>query len=173
MERLIALAQPVKYRPISRFPATSQDLAVVVGLDMPTDRVVAAIRKYAGADLESIELFDVYEGPQVGAGKRSLAYRLSFRSASRTLSDADVNNVVPVLDAMARHRLVVLPCAAVMLACGWTMLRAALRVIASTMPCDWRPPRGPVLPKRMSETGLVVSALVAGLASSVRALSFS
>jgi phenylalanyl-tRNA synthetase beta chain len=93
LERLIALAQPVKYRPISRFPATSQDLAVVVGLDVPTDRVVAAIRKYAGADLESVELFDVYEGPQVGAGKRSLAYRLSFRSASRTLSDADVNKV--------------------------------------------------------------------------------
>ena len=93
LERLIALAQPVKYRPISRFPATSQDLAVVVGLDVPTDRVVAAIRKYAGADLESIELFDVYEGPQVGAGKRSLAYRLTFRSASRTLSDADVNKV--------------------------------------------------------------------------------
>jgi 4-amino-4-deoxy-L-arabinose transferase-like glycosyltransferase len=43
------------------------------------------------------------------------------------VSDADVNNVVPVLEAMTRHRLVVLPCAAVMLACAWTMLRAAQR----------------------------------------------
>jgi 4-amino-4-deoxy-L-arabinose transferase-like glycosyltransferase len=43
------------------------------------------------------------------------------------VSDADVNNVVPVLEAMARHRAVVLPCAAVMLACAWTMLRAAQR----------------------------------------------
>jgi phenylalanyl-tRNA synthetase beta chain len=93
LERLIELAQPTKYRPISRFPATTQDLAVMVGVDTPTDRVAAAIRKYAGRDLESVELFDVYEGPQVGPGKRSLAYRLSFRSMERTLSDADVNKV--------------------------------------------------------------------------------
>jgi phenylalanyl-tRNA synthetase beta chain len=93
LEQLISLAQPTVYRPISRFPAIAQDLALVVGLDVPTDQVAAAIRKYAGPELEALELFDVYEGPQVGAGKRSLAYRLTFRSASRTLSDADVNKV--------------------------------------------------------------------------------
>lgn len=93
LERLIALAQPTKYRAISRFPAISQDLAVVVGVDVPTAQVAAALRKYAGADLEALELFDVYEGAQVGAGKRSLAYRLTFRAQNRTLSDADVNKV--------------------------------------------------------------------------------
>lgn len=93
LERLIELAQPTRYRPISRFPATTQDLAVIAGLDVPTDRIAAAIRKYAGADLDALDLFDVYEGPQVGAGKRSLAYRLTFRSQSRTLTDADVNKV--------------------------------------------------------------------------------
>jgi len=93
LEQLIALAQPPTYKPISRFPATSQDLALVVGLDVPTDQVAAAIRKYAGPELEALDLFDVYEGPQVGAGKRSLAYRLTFRAQNRTLSDADVNKV--------------------------------------------------------------------------------
>lgn len=93
LERLIALAQPTKYKPISRFPAISQDLALVVGVDVPTAQVAGAIRKYAGADLEALELFDVYEGAQVGAGKRSLAYRLTFRAQNRTLSDADVNKV--------------------------------------------------------------------------------
>ncbi len=93
LEQLVALAQPTTYRPISRFPATTQDLAVIVNLAVPTDRVAAVIRKYAGADLESLDLFDVYEGPQVGVGKRSLAYRLTFRSIERTLSDADVNKV--------------------------------------------------------------------------------
>ena len=58
-----------------------------------TDRVVTAIRKYAGAMLESLALFDVYEGPQVAAGKRSLAYRLTFRAPDRTLSDADVSKL--------------------------------------------------------------------------------
>jgi phenylalanyl-tRNA synthetase beta chain len=93
LEQLIALAQPPTYRPISRFPAISQDLALIVGLDVATDQVVAAIRKYAGAMLESLGLFDVYEGPQVGVGKRSLAYRLTFRAPDRTLSDADVSKV--------------------------------------------------------------------------------
>ena len=93
LEQLIALAQPPTYRPISRFPAISQDLAVIVGLDVATDQVVAAIRKYAGATLESLALFDVYEGPQVGVGKGSLAYRLTFRAMDRTLSDADVGKV--------------------------------------------------------------------------------
>jgi phenylalanyl-tRNA synthetase beta chain len=93
LEQLIALAQPQSYRPISRFPAISQDLALIVGLDVPTDQVVTAIRKYAGATLESLALFDVYEGPQVGVGKRSLAYRLTFRALDRTLSDADVGKL--------------------------------------------------------------------------------
>jgi phenylalanyl-tRNA synthetase beta chain len=93
LEQLIALAQPPTYQPISRFPAISQDLAVIVGLDVATDQVVAAIRKYAGAMLESLALFDVYEGPQVGVGKRSLAYRVTFRAPDRTLSDADVSKV--------------------------------------------------------------------------------
>jgi phenylalanyl-tRNA synthetase beta chain len=93
LDGLIALSQPARYQPISRFPATGQDLAVIVGLDTPAAQVVAAIRKYAGRDLESLELFDVYEGPQIGAGKRSLAYRLVFRSTERTLSDVDVNKV--------------------------------------------------------------------------------
>ncbi|HNP71199.1 MAG TPA: phenylalanine--tRNA ligase subunit beta [Kouleothrix sp.] len=93
LETLIAMAQPTKYKAISRFPATTQDLAVIVAAEVPADQVAAAIRKYAGPDLEALELFDVYEGQQVGAGKRSLAYRLAFRSAARTLSDADVNKV--------------------------------------------------------------------------------
>ena len=62
-------------------------------MSLATDQVVAAIRKYAGATLESLALFDVYEGPQVGVGKRSLAYRLTFRAMERTLSDADVSKV--------------------------------------------------------------------------------
>jgi phenylalanyl-tRNA synthetase beta chain len=93
LEQLLALAQPPTYRPISRFPAISQDLALIVGLEVATDQVVTAIRKYAGAMLESLALFDVYEGPQVGAGKRSLAYRLTFRAPDRTLSDTDVSKV--------------------------------------------------------------------------------
>ncbi|NOK60488.1 MAG: phenylalanine--tRNA ligase subunit beta [Chloroflexi bacterium AL-W] len=91
LEALIELAQPVQFHSISRYPATVQDLAVVVGIDVPAQRVADAIRKYAGVGLESLTLFDIYEGPQVGEGKRSLAYRLAFRAMDRTLSDTEVN----------------------------------------------------------------------------------
>jgi phenylalanyl-tRNA synthetase beta chain len=93
LEGLIALAEPARYQPISRYPATTQDIAVLVGFDTPAERVAAVIRKYAGSGLESLTLFDVYEGPQVGPGKRSLAYRLAFRAPDRTLTDADVNKI--------------------------------------------------------------------------------
>ena len=91
LDGLRELAQPIVYRPISRFPATVQDLAVIISLDTPADRVAEAIRKYAGKQLESLTLFDVYEGEQIGVGKRSLAYRLAFRALDRTLSDADIS----------------------------------------------------------------------------------
>jgi|HigsolmetaAR202D_1030399.scaffolds.fasta_scaffold00060_28 phenylalanyl-tRNA synthetase, beta subunit, non-spirochete bacterial len=84
---LLAMAVEPRYHSISRFPATIQDFAVIVDRSIPASRVQAVLDQAAGNDLESITLFDVYEGPQVGEGKRSLAYRLSFRAADRTLSD--------------------------------------------------------------------------------------
>jgi phenylalanyl-tRNA synthetase beta chain len=84
---LFGLVQPQFYQPVSRYPATLQDLAVVADTNVPVEQIVAAIRRGAGEWLESLTLFDVYSGPQVGEGKRSLAYRLSFRAPDRTLSD--------------------------------------------------------------------------------------
>ncbi len=87
LDRLVELAQPPVYDSISRYPATVQDLAVVVDETVPADRVAATIRGSAGDLLESLTLFDRYTGEQIGAGKRSLAYRLTFRAPDRTLSD--------------------------------------------------------------------------------------
>jgi phenylalanyl-tRNA synthetase beta chain len=58
-----------------------------VPLEVPATQVAALIRRGAGDLLESLTLFDVYSGPQVGAGKRSLTYHLAFRAADRTLTD--------------------------------------------------------------------------------------
>jgi len=65
----------------------------VTSVDVPAEQVTRTIRKYAGALLESLTLFDVYTGEQVGAGKRSLAYRLVFRAPDRTLNDAEVARI--------------------------------------------------------------------------------
>ena len=75
------------------FPAVEQDLALVVERAVPSADVVGALQAAGGALLRSVRVFDVYEGPQVGEGKKSLALRLVFRSEDRTLSEAEVNEV--------------------------------------------------------------------------------
>ncbi|MCZ7662087.1 MAG: phenylalanine--tRNA ligase subunit beta [Thermoleophilia bacterium] len=75
------------------YPAVEQDLALVVDRDLLAQRVVQAVRAAAGPLLRRVRLFDIYEGPQVPAGKKSLALRLTFRSEERTLSDEEVNQV--------------------------------------------------------------------------------
>ncbi|MFI6052534.1 phenylalanine--tRNA ligase subunit beta [Streptomyces violascens] len=71
---------------ISTFPVATQDVALVVDAQVPAAAVENALRAGAGELLESIRLFDVYSGEQVGEGKKSLAYALRFRAADRTLT---------------------------------------------------------------------------------------
>jgi phenylalanyl-tRNA synthetase beta chain len=104
LEALLALVTPLHYTPISHHPATIHDLAVVASSDVPSDQIAAIIRKYAGVALESLTLFDVYQGPQVGPGKRSLAYRLAFRASDRTLSDEDITKLrVKIVKGLERE----------------------------------------------------------------------
>ena len=67
-----------------------QDLAFVVGDDVPASALAAAIREAGGAELRDVAVFDEYRGEQIGAGKRSLAFRVAFGSTERTLTDEDV-----------------------------------------------------------------------------------
>jgi phenylalanyl-tRNA synthetase beta chain len=93
LSALFAAAAPPVFRQISRFPATVQDLSIVAPDAVPEAQVADLIRRGAGELLESLTLFDLYTGPQVGEGKRSLTYRLSFRAEDRTLSDDDLARV--------------------------------------------------------------------------------
>ncbi|MCM1948130.1 phenylalanine--tRNA ligase subunit beta [Streptomyces sp. G2] len=77
---------PVKAPRISAFPVATQDVALVVDQDVPSAAVEYYLAGGAGELLESIRLFDVYTGDQVGEGKKSLAYALKFRAADRTLT---------------------------------------------------------------------------------------
>ncbi|QKT07145.1 phenylalanine--tRNA ligase subunit beta [Gordonia sp. X0973] len=76
---------------LSVFPAVLQDVAVVVDADVPSARVAAALGEGAGELLESLELFDVYTGDQLGEGKKSLAFALRFRAADRTLTEDEAS----------------------------------------------------------------------------------
>jgi phenylalanyl-tRNA synthetase beta chain len=80
-------------RDVPRYPAVTQDLAVVVDMSIAAAQVEAVIRKAGGGLLQSVRLFDVYTGAPVPAGKRSLAYNLTFQAPDRTLTDAEVAKV--------------------------------------------------------------------------------
>jgi phenylalanyl-tRNA synthetase beta chain len=91
---LAALPPPAtRYEPLPRFPAVQRDLAIVVAGDVTADDVEDAIRGMNVPLLTRISLFDVYTGGQVGAGKRSLAWSLTFQAPDRTLTDAEVNRL--------------------------------------------------------------------------------
>jgi phenylalanyl-tRNA synthetase beta chain len=79
------------YEDVTSFPAVRQDLAVVVDAAVPAADVVDTVREASGALLADAGVFDVYEGEQVGAGKRSLALHLEFRAPDRTLTDEDAD----------------------------------------------------------------------------------
>ncbi|TDD65131.1 phenylalanine--tRNA ligase subunit beta [Jiangella aurantiaca] len=78
--------EPVRAPSVSTFPVATQDVALVVDLSVPAADVEDALRSGAGALLESVRLFDVFTGPQLGEGKKSLAYALRFRAPDRTLT---------------------------------------------------------------------------------------
>jgi phenylalanyl-tRNA synthetase beta chain len=91
LDLLIALAPDASpYEDLIGYPPLRQDLAVVLPLDVSAARAQAAVRRAAGELLRDVRVFDLYTGPQVGEGGRSLALALSFRSADRTLRDEDV-----------------------------------------------------------------------------------
>jgi len=82
-----------RYRALPRFPAVQRDLAIVVPAGIPAAEVEAFLRGMREPLLVRIALFDVYAGEQVGAGRRSLAWSLTFQAADRTLTDTEVNEV--------------------------------------------------------------------------------
>ncbi len=81
----------LRYRPLPRFPAVERDLALLCAEDLPAAEIEATIRAAGGKLLESVSLFDVYQGSQIAAGQKSVAYSLTFRSAEGTLSDAEID----------------------------------------------------------------------------------
>lgn len=77
-----------KYVPLPKFPAIRRDIALLCSEEVTNESLIGVITDEL---LESVELFDVYTGKQVPEGQRSVAYKLTFRSAERTLTDSEVD----------------------------------------------------------------------------------
>jgi phenylalanyl-tRNA synthetase beta chain len=82
----------IKYQQLPKFPAVVRDIALVVDIEVTHHKLTEIMRGFSL--VKNIELFDVYTGEQVPAGKKSLAYRLTFQSAERTLKEEEINGVM-------------------------------------------------------------------------------
>jgi len=103
LDVLVAAAgdEPVAAVPVSTFPVGKEDIALVVDESVAVEDVLAAIRRGAGDLLESVRLFDVFRGEQLGGGKKSLAFSLRLRAADRTLTAEDAAGVRKAVVAKA------------------------------------------------------------------------
>jgi phenylalanyl-tRNA synthetase beta chain len=89
--KLAAASPPVPaFKGFASVPSLRQDLAVVLPDEVAAGRVLERVKKAGGEILDDVSVFDVYTGPQVGEGRRSLALALSFRGQEQTLTDEDV-----------------------------------------------------------------------------------
>jgi phenylalanyl-tRNA synthetase beta chain len=94
MDLLTSLV-PDRYdiQPVSAYPPVLEDLAFIVDEEISGDRLAEMIKQGGGRLVTNISLFDVYRSEQIGKGKKSLAYSLTYQSSDRTLTDNDVTQV--------------------------------------------------------------------------------
>jgi len=101
-DELVLLRSKAKlFKPLPQFPSIRRDVAMLVPETVTHDAVLLTVRQTKPTNLESVDLFDVFRGKHVPAGQKSLAYAFTYRSAEKTLTDAEVNaahaNVVDAL----------------------------------------------------------------------------
>ncbi len=93
-----------RLKPVPQFPASRKDIAFIAPETLTHEMVVKTIRKAAPPELTDIALFDIFTSKVIGSGKRSMGYSLEFRSAERTLKDAEVNAAfVKIVDALRKE----------------------------------------------------------------------
>jgi phenylalanyl-tRNA synthetase beta chain len=79
------------FKALAQFPSIQRDLAMIVDEALTHDAVLAAVKQAKPANLEAVELFDIFRGKHVPSGQKSLAYSFTYRAADRTLKDEEVN----------------------------------------------------------------------------------
>jgi phenylalanyl-tRNA synthetase beta chain len=90
---LLAKRNPAKsFKPLPQFPSSRRDVAMFVPEIVTHDAVLSAVKQAKPANLESVELFDVFRGKHVPEGRKSLAYAFTYRATDKTLTDVEVND---------------------------------------------------------------------------------
>ncbi len=93
-DEIVSLSELDKhFKPLPKYPSIERDMALLVDRNIMASEIEDIIREKGGNLIESIKLFDVYEGKQIPEGKKSIAYSIIYRSDCRTLKDDEVNKV--------------------------------------------------------------------------------
>lgn len=87
-------AKRITYQPLPKFPASTRDLSVIADKELPIAEMEKAIRSAASSIVEKVELFDVYQGGQIPADKKSVSYSILLRAADRTLTDEECDEAM-------------------------------------------------------------------------------
>jgi phenylalanyl-tRNA synthetase beta chain len=90
MEKAVSLKE---FQPLPRFPAVNRDLAVVVSDSVAAQDLLDYLEEHRPQYAEHISLFDQFRGEQVGEARKSLAFRITYRSTERSLTDLEVNEI--------------------------------------------------------------------------------
>lgn len=90
---LLDASEEASFTALPKFPAVERDLALVVDHRQPAGPMIEAIRRACGALLEDVSIFDIYEGPQLGANKKSIAFSMKLRS-DHTLKEEEISPVM-------------------------------------------------------------------------------
>lgn len=95
LEKIVEKANfAVKYTGIAKYPAVNRDISLIMERGLTAGEIEEVIRERAGAILESVELFDIYEGERIEEGKKSMAYSLVFRNKEKTLEENEITTVM-------------------------------------------------------------------------------
>ena len=97
------------FSPLPKFPSSWRDLALVVPETVSHEQVTDVLRSEGGVELRDLTLFDLYRGPHVPEGHRSLAYRLNFRNNERTMTDEEVSGKIALILATLKKRFSIAP----------------------------------------------------------------
>jgi phenylalanyl-tRNA synthetase beta chain len=94
LDRLIScLPETIQSQPIPRFPATTRDITIIVDKNIESQRIVKSIEGANEELIEKLHLFDVYEGAPIAGGKKSISFRIIYRSPHKTLEDEEINHL--------------------------------------------------------------------------------
>lgn len=106
LDQLLARRNPNKtFKLLPHFPGVRRDVAMLVAEDITHDAVLEVVRRVKPANLEHVELFDVFRGQGVPVGQKSMAYAFTYRAGDRTLTDAEVNATQEQLVVELKRRL--------------------------------------------------------------------